>query len=186
MNKNVSVISILLLTVAVGCSSSASSTTEHSPAVITTTAPVSRRPLAITVPSGPDEPVKVAISTPTTTTTVVVVQPPQTIPSDLLFAFDSATLSNEAGPILAAILSPWKVLAIRVEGHTDSDGDEGYNQELSERRAEAVRDWFVGEGITLTSITVKGWGELRPTAPNDTPENKAKNRRVEISLKVSR
>ena len=185
MNKWVSSISSMLLSVAVGCSTSASSTKNgHSPAVVTTTAPSGSRALAVTVPSGPDEPVKVTIAIPTTTT-VIVAQPPRIIPSDLLFPFDSARLSDEAGPLLATMLSAGKVFGIQIDGHTDSDGDEGYNVELSERRAEAVRDWFVRQGIAIGSITVKGWGELKPTAPNDTPENKSKNRRVEITITVS-
>jgi outer membrane protein OmpA-like peptidoglycan-associated protein len=115
---------------------------------------------------------------------VVVVQQPETVPGDILFAFDSATLSAGADPVLAAILSAvtGRLVRIKVEGHTDSDGSEGYNQGLSERRAAAVRDWFVSHGVPSGLITVMGWGELRPVAPNDTPENKAKNRRVEITL----
>lgn len=161
---------------------------ESSPAVDTTNGPTGTRNLAVTVPPRPDEPVKVTFTTTTTTTTVVVVRPPQTIPSDLLFAFDSARLSDDAGPILAAILSAvtGRVVSIKVEGHTDSEGDDGYNQVLSDRRAEAVRDWFLSQGIAGDSITVKGRGELKPVAPNDTPEHKAKNRRVEIILTVSR
>lgn len=189
MNKKVAAISSLLLTVAVGCSTSASSTKkEHSPAVVTTTVPAGSRALAVTVPSGPDEPVRVMITTPTTTTTVVLVQPPQTIPSDLLFAFDSARLSDEAGPILAAIVSAaqGRIMSIQIDGHTDADGSVAYNENLSVRRAEAVRDWFEAHDVSKGVINVAGFGETKPVAPNDTPENRAKNRRVEITLKVSR
>lgn len=67
-----------------------------------------------------------------------------------------------------------------VEGHTDSDGAENTNQTLSERRAEAVREALIGQGIAADRLTCKGWGESKPVLNNDTPEGKAQNRRVEF------
>lgn len=189
MNKKVSIITGLLLAVGVGCSNSPP-TRESSPATVTTTGIAGNRNLAVTVPRGPDEPVKVSIPMPTTTTTttVVIVQPPQTIPSDLLFAFDSARLSEEAAPILAAVVSAvqGRIMSIQIDGYTDGDGSVTYNEALSVQRAEAVRDWFEAHGVSKGIITLAGFGESKPVAPNDTPENKAKNRRVEITLRVSR
>ena len=65
-----------------------------------------------------------------------------------------------------------------IEGHTDSDGEEAYNQDLSERRAAAVATTFVGMGIDGARLQTKGWGESKPLNDNATPEEKANNRRV--------
>ncbi|RLA39898.1 MAG: OmpA family protein [Gammaproteobacteria bacterium] len=67
-----------------------------------------------------------------------------------------------------------------VEGHTDSDGDDNQNLELSKSRAKAVADRLVSMGIDADRLKSKGWGEARPIQNNDTPEGKATNRRVEF------
>jgi OmpA-OmpF porin, OOP family len=78
---------------------------------------------------------------------------------------------------------------VKLEGHTDSKGTEEYNQKLSERRAEAVRQYLIKEGaIEKNMISAAGYGELRPVAPNttengkDNPEGRAENRRVEVLI----
>ena len=78
---------------------------------------------------------------------------------------------------------------VKLEGHTDSKGTEEYNQKLSERRAEAVRQYLIKEGaVEKAMISATGYGELRPIAPNktkdgkDNPEGRAENRRVEILI----
>ena len=72
---------------------------------------------------------------------------------------------------------------IRLDGYTDSTGAEAYNMKLSERRAMAVRDYLVKEaGVDSSKITVVGHGGADPVADNKTPEGRAKNRRVEISI----
>jgi OmpA-OmpF porin, OOP family len=78
---------------------------------------------------------------------------------------------------------------VKLEGHTDSKGTEEYNQKLSERRAEAVRQYLIREGACEKAmISATGYGELRPIAPNETrdgkdnPEGRAENRRVEILI----
>jgi len=71
-------------------------------------------------------------------------------------------------------------LKFRVEGHTDSDGDETSNLKLSQERAQAVVTRIVDAGIEPSRLTAKGWGESRPAADNTTPEGKANNRRVEF------
>jgi outer membrane protein OmpA-like peptidoglycan-associated protein len=72
---------------------------------------------------------------------------------------------------------------VRLEGHTDSIGTEQYNQALSERRAESVKNYLVKEGAAEESKTTAiGYGESRPVAPNKTEEGRAKNRRVEILI----
>ena len=78
---------------------------------------------------------------------------------------------------------------VEVDGHTDSKGTEEYNQKLSERRAEAVKQYLINEGVVdKAMISARGYGELRPIAPNktkdgkDDPEGRAENRRVEILI----
>jgi outer membrane protein OmpA-like peptidoglycan-associated protein len=69
---------------------------------------------------------------------------------------------------------------IVVEGHTDSQGTASYNQDLSQRRAQSVRDYLVGHGIAADRVTSQGFGLSRPIADNATAEGRANNRRVEI------
>jgi outer membrane protein OmpA-like peptidoglycan-associated protein len=69
---------------------------------------------------------------------------------------------------------------IVVEGHTDSQGGAGYNQELSQRRAQSVRDYLVSRGVATDRITSQGFGLTRPIADNASAEGRANNRRVEI------
>jgi OOP family OmpA-OmpF porin len=103
----------------------------------------------------------------------------------VLFAFDSATLRPEAQADLdraADVLAPRDdIVLIEVAGHTDSIGTEAYNQDLSERRAQAVADYLAERGVDRDRMEVVGYGESRPRVPNDSPENRQKNRRVTIS-----
>jgi outer membrane protein OmpA-like peptidoglycan-associated protein len=73
------------------------------------------------------------------------------------------------------------VTKFRIEGHTDNVGDANMNQTLSQQRAESIVAWLTGHGVT-TPIWGKGYGPTRPIAPNDTPEHKAQNRRVEFHI----
>lgn len=115
------------------------------------------------------------------------------ISGDYLFAFDQDTLSKESIIALETVLSTYKKFGgfkIDITGHTDSKGSENYNQELSERRANRVFDWFKSQGITESSLTAKGLGESQPVAANeidgvDYPQGRARNRRVEISTQTT-
>ena len=69
---------------------------------------------------------------------------------------------------------------VRIEGHTDSRGTAAFNKKLSEKRANAVVDYLVGKGINADRLSAIGYGEAAPVAPNDTPENMYKNRRVDL------
>ena len=72
-----------------------------------------------------------------------------------------------------------------IEGHTDSDGSDGYNQSLSERRARAVMNELVNQyNIPATRLSATGFGESRPTAPNTSAEGKEQNRRIEAEISV--
>lgn len=111
--------------------------------------------------------------------------------ADVLFAFDKADLSPEAGPALdkvVTVVKAYPAAAVRIAGHTDSVGDDAYNQKLSERRAASVRTWLAAHGVA-NPMTTEGWGKKKPVAPNTTPDGKddpagrQKNRRVEITVK---
>ena len=104
---------------------------------------------------------------------------------DVLFAFNKADLSAQAGPRLdklANFLKQFPDRKLLIEGYTDSVGGDSYNQELSERRAQAVRDALVQRGVDTGRITARGYGKAHPVADNATPEGRAMNRRVEIVI----
>ncbi len=99
------------------------------------------------------------------------------------FDFDKATLRPEGIAVLndaSALLKTNERVVVEIAGHTDSVGSEQYNQGLSERRANTVRDYLVSQGITATRLTARGYGELQPVATNDTDEGRQLNRRVEM------
>jgi OOP family OmpA-OmpF porin len=101
----------------------------------------------------------------------------------VLFKFDQ--LSIDVGEIekldhLIASLKNIDLMHIRIEGHTDAKGAEGYNQKLSSKRADAVEKYLVSNGIEASKISKKGFGESMPVVPNDTDFNRAKNRRAEL------
>ena len=102
----------------------------------------------------------------------------------ILFAVNSARIRPESTPTLEEIgtmLREHPDLRISIEGHTDSDGDAEYNQDLSERRSEAVKAFLVETyGIEEGRLETAGHGASNPVAPNDTPEGKQQNRRVEL------
>ena len=101
----------------------------------------------------------------------------------ITFDTASATLRPEAfGAVqeVAAMLRAHPGLRVRVEGHTDAQGDAGANLALSRRRAEAVRAMLVGLGVVADRVEAEGYGHGRPIASNDTAEGRAQNRRVEL------
>lgn len=107
--------------------------------------------------------------------------------SDILFAVDSATLSGSSQASLdqtGAVLLEYDKTAVVVQGHTDSTGSETHNQELSERRAGAVRNYLIGRGVDSARMTAVGYGEGMPVASNDTETGRQLNRRVNVLLKA--
>src|SRR6056297_2521856 len=100
------------------------------------------------------------------------------------FDFDSAELDRSSKAALdravAVIKSHSEAVNLNVVGHTDSRGDEAYNQKLSERRADAVVDYLVSKGVSRSSLSSSGKGESEPMASNDTEDGRAQNRRVEL------
>jgi len=114
--------------------------------------------------------------------------------NSLLIALDSEVLfdvnkydvrvhpeAEEVLKNLAIVLKEMDVKNFEIDGHTDSDGSDEYNQVLSEKRANSVKNFLVSQGVNA-EITTKGYGESKPVASNDTAEGKQKNRRVEIII----
>ena len=112
--------------------------------------------------------------------------------ADVLFDFDKADIRSDAQNALkqaADIVRDKAKGTVRVEGHTDGKGSESYNQKLSDRRANSVKDWFVKkEGLKNVKFSTRGFGAKNPVAPNtkpdgsDDPDGRQKNRRVEIVI----
>ena len=105
--------------------------------------------------------------------------------SSASFELGGSTLSAEGKAAVADIVAQFKgreVNAAIIEGHTDDSGDAAFNQQLSEKRAEAVKAEAVANGANPDKITTIGYGETRPIADNSTREGRAKNRRVEIKI----
>jgi outer membrane protein OmpA-like peptidoglycan-associated protein len=114
-----------------------------------------------------------------------------TVAADALFEFDKATLNGDTEQTLAA-LGPMIQKAgkhtVRIEGHTDSVGTDAYNLKLSERRAQAVKEWLIAHSYVEAAAMTQGFGKARPVAPNsnpdgsDSPAGRAQNRRVEVVI----
>jgi outer membrane protein OmpA-like peptidoglycan-associated protein len=105
--------------------------------------------------------------------------------SDVLFRSGSFELLPGARERLAkvsGIVLAYPSLHVAIEGHTDSVGSDQYNQDLSEHRAQAVRDYFVQQGISSNAVEARGFGKSEPIASNDTAEGRQQNRRVELVL----
>jgi len=102
----------------------------------------------------------------------------------ILFDVDSDRIRPESTPTLKEIgemLQEHPDLRISIEGHTDSDGEEAYNLDLSTRRAAAVREFLIKDyDVDPGRLESEGFGESVPAAPNNTPEGKQQNRRVEL------
>lgn len=104
----------------------------------------------------------------------------------IYFDYDKATIKDVSYPLLdeiATVIKQYPTLRkIRIEGHTDSDGSDLYNLELSQRRAQAVRQALIDRGVEPDRLLAVGFGEQQPIVPNDTEEHKAQNRRVEFII----
>jgi outer membrane protein OmpA-like peptidoglycan-associated protein len=103
--------------------------------------------------------------------------------SDVLFDTGKYALrpgAREKLAKIAGIVLAYPSLELEVEGHTDSVGTDEYNMQLSENRADAVRDFLVQQGINTSSIAARGLGKSQPVATNDTAAGRQQNRRVEL------
>jgi outer membrane protein OmpA-like peptidoglycan-associated protein len=105
--------------------------------------------------------------------------------SDVLFdtgKYSLRPLAREKLAKVAGIVSGHPGLRLDVEGHTDSVGGDEYNQQLSEQRGTAVRDYLTQEGMAASAVTTKGFGKTQPVASNDTAAGRQQNRRVELVI----
>ncbi|MCB1492247.1 MAG: OmpA family protein [Rhodobiaceae bacterium] len=154
--------------------------------------------LARALPPGFDSPLETAAITPTSSAPAV--QPANdglTMPEceanlssvvssgHISFAPGRATISDDSFAVLdelARVFRRCPAARFEVGGHTDSDGSAEANQSLSEDRANAVRDYLVAAGVSPERLVARGYGEEQPIVSNDTPDGKARNRRIEFSL----
>jgi outer membrane protein OmpA-like peptidoglycan-associated protein len=105
--------------------------------------------------------------------------------SDVLFdtgKYSLRPLAREKLAKVAGIVSGHPGLRLDVEGHTDSVGGDDYNQQLSEQRGAAVRDYLIQQGMPVSSVTARGFGKTQPVASNDTAQGRQQNRRVELVI----
>lgn len=106
------------------------------------------------------------------------------LPGPVVYEMAGAALKPESEPALAHVKSYLDekayISSLRIEVHTDTDGNPEANQKLSEARALAVAKWLVGKGVACKRLIPVGFGAMKPVAPNDTPDGKAQNRRTEF------
>ncbi len=146
-------------------------------------------------PSPPPATTTEAPAAPPTTTAAPAKAPPLkgdvkngrvNIPGNIVYDTGKSTIKPESEPTLKQLKqflddNP-QVSLLRIEGHTDSDGDAAMNLKLSGARALAVVNWLVTNGIARTRLIAVGFGSTKPVAPNDTPANKEQNRRTEFHV----
>lgn len=127
------------------------------------------------------------VAAPTAGTVTATLAQQVTIAANMLFAFDSAELSDDAMAVIDERIETLRggarlTSVMKVEGYTDSTGPEAYNMQLSQRRAKAVADYIVSQSYNVkgNDIEVIGRGEADPVAPNTTAEGRAQNRRVVV------
>lgn len=102
-----------------------------------------------------------------------------------IFPVYSSELPKSFQPLAdtgVAVMTAYPSTRMRITGYTDSSGDPAENQRLSKARAEALKDYIVSKGVAAKRIRTKGLGSADPAFPNNTPANRAKNRRIEVSL----
>jgi outer membrane protein OmpA-like peptidoglycan-associated protein len=104
----------------------------------------------------------------------------------VLFDYNMASIKYSSYPLLNQVINTLKachITKLEIAGHTDNLGNESYNLQLSKRRAEAVKRYFVKKGIDRNLLEAQGYGEINPVASNATSEGRAENRRIEFIVK---
>jgi len=112
-----------------------------------------------------------------------------TFDSGLLFDFDSEKIRPAAAANLDELARSLKKFGdsnLMIVGHTDSQGDDNYNQALSDRRASSASSYLQTQGVPITRISTRGRGETEPVASNTTEDGRQKNRRVEVAIYASK
>jgi outer membrane protein OmpA-like peptidoglycan-associated protein len=105
--------------------------------------------------------------------------------NNIFFDTDKWDLKEESKTELDLIVKYMQTnpkIKVQISGHTDNVGDRVYNQKLSEKRATSVVDYLINAGIPKEQLVIKGFGEVKPQVENNSPENKAKNRRIEFEI----
>jgi outer membrane protein OmpA-like peptidoglycan-associated protein len=109
-----------------------------------------------------------------------------TIKQQIQFALDQDVILPESTPLLIEIadvlIKNPRIKQVEVQGHTDNTGTPEHNQDLSERRANSVRNWLIKHGVDADRLVAKGYGQTKPLVPNVTTANKARNRRVQFII----
>ena len=102
----------------------------------------------------------------------------------IYFETNKAIIKPVSYPILDAVAATMNgnpdILLLEVQGHTDERNTNEYNLKLSQDRANAVKQYLVGQGIDASRLESAGFGDTKPAAPNTTPEGRSQNRRVEL------
>jgi OOP family OmpA-OmpF porin len=112
----------------------------------------------------------------------------ETVHGIIQFPYDSSVPLPESSPVLQEalrLLTDHADIHVTLEGHASSEGTEQYNQALSERRATAVKNFLVSNGVAADRLTIKGFGEDRPVADNATEAGRRLNRRVEYNVTLT-
>jgi outer membrane protein OmpA-like peptidoglycan-associated protein len=144
---------------------------------------VTRPVIAAAVVPGPTTYIYLPATVYTPTSEPLFVEKKPLILRGVEFDIDRATLRPESRTTLdqvAASLKTWPDVMVEIQGHTSEPGTAIHNMALSQRRAEAVRAYFVSEGIDASRLVAKGYGQTRFIADNSTPEGRQENRRVEL------
>ncbi|MEN0652786.1 MULTISPECIES: OmpA family protein [Hyphobacterium] len=108
------------------------------------------------------------------------------MPGDITFDTNSTEIKPQFYAVLndvTGVLQQYPATYVDVVGHADSTGDAGYNQRLSEQRAQSVAGYLIAQGVMRDRFYVGGLGETSPIASNETPQGRAQNRRVEIVIR---
>ncbi len=118
--------------------------------------------------------------------TVVVTKDSIIINDKIQFDYNKATIKEVSFGLLDKIVKVINenthIAELSIEGHTDSDGSDRYNEKLSDKRAASVRQYFIDHGVVEGRLVSKGWGEAKPVDSNDSDAGKAANRRVEFII----
>ena len=127
------------------------------------------------------------VAAPTAATVTAQMADKIAIAAEMLFGFDSAELTDDAKAVIDERIAHFKggarlTAPMEIRGHTCSIGSDAYNQQLSERRAQAVADYIVenAPNVNASDVRIMGMGENQPSASNDTPEGRRLNRRAEL------
>ncbi len=104
---------------------------------------------------------------------------------EIQFEFNRATLLNqklEDLDKLALYLIEHKAIRVEIGGHTDNIGNDNYNLDLSQKRAERIQEYLIKKGVSINQLKAKGYGETKPIDDNKTKKGRKNNRRVEIKI----